>query len=71
MQTKFRITLGKNVVALRHERGITQEKLAELADLDRRYLQRIEAGTANPGIDVLARLKSSLKAGWTQLLDEN
>lgn len=61
--------LGKNVVRLRGVRGLTQEKLAELVDLDRRYVQRIEAGTANPGIEVLNRLKDALSVEWTQLLD--
>lgn len=54
---------------LRGARGLTQEKLAELVDVDRRYIQRIEAGTANPGIDVLTRLKEALNARWSQLLD--
>lgn len=50
-------------------RDLTQERLAELVEVDRRYIQRIEAGTANPGIDVLARLKKALAASWTRLLD--
>ena len=54
---------------LRGVRGFTQEKLAEMVDVDRRYIQRIEAGTANPGIDVLARLKVALSVSWTRLLD--
>lgn len=54
---------------LREVRGLTQEKLAELVDVDRRHIQRIEAGTANPGIDVLAGLKSALKTDWAELLD--
>lgn len=69
MRTNRRIILGQNVVRLRGLCGLTQEKLAELVDVDRRYIQRIEAGTANPGIDVLSRLKDSLSVRWTQLLD--
>jgi transcriptional regulator with XRE-family HTH domain len=64
-----RIILGQNVARLRGLRALTQEKLAELVDVDRRYIQRIEAGTANPGIDVLSRLKDALSVRWTQLLD--
>ncbi len=69
METNRRITLGQNVVRFRALRGLTQEKLAELVDVDRRYIQRIEAGTANPGIDVLARLKEALVVRWNQLLE--
>jgi transcriptional regulator with XRE-family HTH domain len=69
LTTQRRIILGKNVIRLRGLRGMTQEKLAELVDVDRRYIQRIEAGTANPGVDVIARLRDALAARWTQLLD--
>ncbi len=69
LQSPRRITLGRNVVRLCGLRGLTQEGLAELVDVDRRHIQRIEAGTANPGIDVLHKLKQALAARWTQLLD--
>jgi transcriptional regulator with XRE-family HTH domain len=49
---------------------MTQERLAELVGIDRRYIQRIERGTANPGIDVLCRLKSALGVDWNELLGE-
>ena len=69
LESNRRIILGQNVIRLRGVRGLTQERLAELVDVDRRYIQRIEAGTANPGIDVLARLKLALAVSWTRLLD--
>lgn len=69
MEPNRRHILGQNVARLRGLRGLTQEKLAEMVDVDRRYIQRIEAGTANPGIDVLSRLKVALAVSWTQLLD--
>ena len=53
---------------LRQLRGMTQEVLAELAEVDRRYVQRIEAGTANPGVDVLARLRQTFQCTWVELL---
>jgi len=61
--------LGQNVVKLRHLSGITQEKLAELAEIDRRYVQRIEGGTANPGVEVLTRLRIALNCNWDELLN--
>lgn len=69
LETNRRSIFGQNVIRLRGVRGLTQEKLAELVDVDRRYIQRIEAGRANPGIDVLARLKLALSVSWTRLLD--
>jgi len=48
---------------------LTQEQLAEKVTVDRTYIQRIEKGTANPGIDVLQRLKAALDVDWEELLD--
>ena len=42
------------------QRGLTQDDLAGLAEIDRRYVQRIEAGTANPGIDLICRIREAL-----------
>lgn len=69
MEPDRRSILGQNVTRLRAVRRLTQERLAELVEVDRRYIQRIEAGTANPGIDVLSRLKKALGVSWTRLLD--
>ena len=49
------------------QRGLTQDDLAGLAEIDRRYVQRIEAGTANPGVDVLFRIRESLRVSWDEL----
>lgn len=68
MRPPPRAILGKNVNRLRAQRGLTQDDLAELAEIDRRYVQRIEAGTANPGVDVIFRIRQALKASWDELL---
>lgn len=49
--------------------ALTQEVLSELVEIDRRYVQRIERGTANPGVDVLFRLKKALGCSWEELLE--
>jgi transcriptional regulator with XRE-family HTH domain len=63
-----RAILGKNINRLRTQAGLTQDDVAERAEIDRRYVQRIEAGTANPGIDVICRLRTALGASWEELL---
>ena len=68
MRQPPRATLGKNINRLRMQRGLTQDDLAGLAEIDRRYVQRIEAGTANPGIDVICRVRDALRASWDELL---
>ena len=48
---------------------MTQEGLAEKADISRRYLQQIEAGQMNPTINVGARLCKALRCSWNRLCD--
>ena len=59
---------GRNVARIRAELGFTQEQVCEGADIDRSYLQRIENGTSNPTIEVVARLKKALGCSWELLL---
>jgi len=60
-------TFGGNVRRLRTERNITQEKLAELADLNIRTVQKIEAGETNILITTAARIQKALTCDWNQL----
>jgi len=52
---------------LRNEAKFTQEQLAEKADIDRRSLQRIEAGQWNMTVDYLDRLRRCLKSSWADI----
>ncbi len=47
---------GRNVAKFRNESGISQDKLAEGANLDRTYLSGIERGVRNPEIKVVIKL---------------
>ena len=60
--------LGANVRRERIKRNLTQEKLAELADLHLRSLQKIEAGEINLLITTVLRIKRGLKCSWEALL---
>jgi transcriptional regulator with XRE-family HTH domain len=54
------VTLGLNVRRRREELGTTQEKLAEVAELDQTYISGIERGLRNPGILNIAKLAKAL-----------
>lgn len=58
---------GENLRRERMAREITQEKLAELADLNIRTLQKIEAGQTNILITTAMRLRESLGCAWERL----
>jgi transcriptional regulator with XRE-family HTH domain len=59
---------GKNVNRLRMGSGLTQEQLAEKADISRRYLQEIEGGSKSPTIAIISRLRAALNSTWDNLL---
>ena len=53
---KVRKALGNTIRAYRKSMGISQEKLAELADVRRNYTGKIEQGEQNITINSLIRL---------------
>ena len=59
---------GANLRRERMASDLTQEKLAELADLHLRTLQKIEAGEINLLLTTVLRLKRALKCPWVKLL---
>jgi transcriptional regulator with XRE-family HTH domain len=59
---------GKNVNRLRMGCSLTQEALAEKADLSRRFLQEIESGAKSPTVPMLAKLRRALDFPWDDLL---
>jgi transcriptional regulator with XRE-family HTH domain len=61
-------SFGSNVRRLRTARGMTQEKLAELSDLNIRTIQKIEAGQTNILITTAARIQKALACDWASLM---
>lgn len=60
-------TFGANLRRERTARNITQERLAEMADLNIRTLQKIEAGQTNILFTTAIRLRDSLGCPWERL----
>jgi len=61
-------SFGKNVKRERVYADMTQERLAELADLNPRTVQKIEAGETNILITTAQRIKKALGCKWEQLM---
>lgn len=59
---------GAKLRKLRKARGLTQEKLAELAGIDYSYLNMIEAGKKNPTLNRIAKLARSLEVSLDELM---
>lgn len=60
--------LGGNIRRLRCEKPMTQERLAELADLNIRTIQKIEAGQSNILVTTANRIQKSLGCDWDELM---
>lgn len=58
---EFLTYIAANVRLARVRLGMTQEQLAEAADLDLRFLQRTERGAVNPSVLTLVALAGALR----------
>ncbi len=66
---KIRLDFGKSIRTYRLKRGMTQLELAEKADIQYKYLQRIE-GKNPPAvrIDMIEKLAKALKVSVAELM---
>lgn len=59
--------IGANVRSRRERIGITQSDLAGRAGVDRAFLNRVELGTRNPTIVMLAKLANAMNTNVSAL----
>jgi transcriptional regulator with XRE-family HTH domain len=64
----YRLLIAKNIRIFRERKGITQERLGELAGLHRTYISAVEAGNRNVTIDSIERLADALEIDIRLLL---
>jgi transcriptional regulator with XRE-family HTH domain len=69
-------TIGLWIKNLREQKGISQERLGELADLHRTYIGQMERGEANVTLETLDKVTEALGVTVVQLFrlispDEN
>ncbi|MBI2890160.1 MAG: helix-turn-helix transcriptional regulator [Nitrospirae bacterium] len=65
----FLAALGSSVRGLRAESGLTQEQLAERAEVSAKYISRIELGRQDPRASVLVRLANAMGSDIGRFLD--
>ena len=61
------VLFGRQLRALREDRSISQEKLAELCGVHRNYIGRVERAETNMKFDRLIKLSAGLKVRPEQL----
>ncbi len=69
-QDPILVALGNTIRRIRLEKGISQEKLALLAEVDRSYVGRVERGDNNVAVLTLARLVNAMGVTMKDVMDE-
>ncbi|EAW36846.1 helix-turn-helix domain-containing protein [Lyngbya sp. PCC 8106] len=69
MKHEPRKKLGSNIRQLRRSQGLSQEKLAEKADLHRTYIGAIERGERNVSLDNIVAIAHALGVPASKLLE--
>lgn len=63
--------LGNTIRRERMAQGLTQQQLAEFADLNIRNVQRIEAGQIDILLSTTARIRKALGCSWEKLIPDD
>ncbi len=63
------VAFGSVIRRLRLERGIAQEELASLAEVERSHMGKIERGTHMPNLGLILKLAKALQCKPGRLLD--
>ena len=61
---------GANVRRERATKEMTQEKLAELVDVNIRTIQKVEAGDINVLVTTVLRIRKALGCAWSRLMPD-
>ena len=64
-----RVAFGNRLRVLRNRAGLTQEKLAPRAELDRSYVGQVERGEVNNSIENIGKLAAGLSVRPLELFE--
>jgi transcriptional regulator with XRE-family HTH domain len=59
---------GDVIKAVREQQGVSQEKLAELAEIDRTYVSMIERGKRQPTLEIASRIANALNMRLSEVI---
>lgn len=63
--------ISLNIKKYRKAKGVSQEKLALISDIDRSYMSEIERCLANPSIEAILRISNALEVSPEDILRVN
>ncbi|MBQ7960849.1 MAG: helix-turn-helix transcriptional regulator [Clostridia bacterium] len=62
------IILGRNIAKKRLQNGLTQEQLAEKAEVSTVFISQIETGVRKPSLETICKISSALETTIDSLL---
>lgn len=69
MTSDILVKFAKRLKQIRTERGLSQEALALICDIDRTYIGRIENLKRNPSLEILEKIAKGLDIKLSELLN--
>ena len=66
-EKEFLKKLGKRIVFIRDDKGISQKELSDILDMDDGSLRRIESGRTNPTTVTLLKVSEALEIELAEL----
>jgi len=69
IMNKLAKDFGNKIREIRKQQGISQEGLADLAELDRTYIGGIERGIRNPSLKNIAKIAKALRVQPRELFN--
>ena len=68
-QQKFNIKLGMIIRKQRQKKGLSRNTLAQLCDINEKYLGKIERGESSPSCFIIKKISIGLKIKISQLTE--
>ncbi|WP_102377604.1 helix-turn-helix domain-containing protein [Raoultibacter timonensis] len=69
MTKMTRKAIGARIRFLREQNGLTQVTFANMVNVERAYLSKIESGERNPSIDMLERIAGGFDMSLSEFLE--
>ena len=70
VRSSYRRTVGQQIRFYRKEADLSQEELAEKADLSYKYVGEVERGLVNISLDSLMRIAKALRVKMNDLIGD-
>jgi transcriptional regulator with XRE-family HTH domain len=70
MYENINLKIGERIKFLRKEKSISQETLANMADIERGYMTGVETGKRNVSVKVLSKIVIALDTNFSDFFND-